>query len=155
MDIFEINNVKLSVEEDNDFMAKYGIPKGLPCAIISLPLLKGFDGHVSVSAGFFRLSEESQQTMLTHEAGHAACGHLLIETPTDGLLINADIEAEADAWADAVLGAGVFDKFIAENRSYVIAKIGDALTPDILASIDQDCEQRIAKRLEWIAKNKM
>lgn len=154
MNIFEVNNIKLSVKEDNEFIAKYGIPKGFPCALISLPLLKGFDGHVSVTSGFFCLSEESQKTMLTHEAGHAACGHLLLDVPTDGLLINADIEAEADAWADSVLGIGAFDKFIEEQRLFLLAKGGDKLTPDLIEKINEECRVRTSNRLAWIAKNR-
>lgn len=154
MDTFEINNIKLTVKEDNEFIAKYGIPKGFPCAVITLPLLNGFDGHVSVTSGFFSLSEESQKTMLTHEAGHAACGHLLIDVPPDGLLINADIEAEADAWADSVLGDGAFDKFIKEHRLFLLEKGGDKLTPELIEKINVEFRVRTSNRLAWIAKNR-
>lgn len=154
MDFFEVNNIKLSVKEDNEFIAQYGIPKGLPCAVVSLSTMEGFDGDVRVTSGFYRLSEESQRTMLTHEAGHVACGHLQqIPEGFEGLVDNSIMEAEADAWADSILGNGAFDKFIEENRQYLIFKIGDALTPELIENINSECEARIANRKAWIAKN--
>lgn len=154
MNTFTVNDIKLTVKEDNEFLKQYGLPKAFPCALVCLTTKPGFDGQVYVSSAFFNLTEESQQTLLTHEAGHVACKHLEIEC--DGLLIDDNIEAEADAWADSVLGEGAFDKFIDEQEHYLINHLKEKgkLTQEVEDAIKADCAKRKRIRLEWIAKHK-
>lgn len=154
MKTFTVKDIILAVKEDNEFLKQYGLPKALPCALVSLTTEPGFDGQVYVSSAFFNLSEESQKTILTHEAGHIACNHL--EIACDGLLINEDVEAEADAWADNVLGEGTFDKFIDEQELYLINLLLEKgnLTQETEAAIRNDCAKRKRNRIEWIAKHK-
>lgn len=155
MNIFEVNNIKLSVMEDNEFMAKHGTPRGIPSALLSLSKTPEYDGVVRVTKAFFRLSEESQKAVLLHEAGHIACGHLNnLPEDFDGLVVNPDFEAEADVWADNILGEGAFDKFIEECRQVVIAKLGEHATPDLIEKINEECRVRTANRKAWIAKNR-
>lgn len=155
MEIFEVNNIRLSVREDNEFMAKHGIPRGIPSALLSLSKIPEYDGDVRVTKAFYRLSLESQKAVLMHEAGHIACGHLKqVPDDFDGLIANPEFEAEADAWADDILGDGAFDKFIEECRQVIIAKLGEHATPELIEKINEECRLRTSNRLAWIAKNR-
>lgn len=151
MHVFEIEGIRLNVVEDNDTFLAFGVD-GVqhPAAAVSKAQLDGFNGHVIVTSAFFKLTAATQNALLTHEAGHVACGHLdLVEAQTENLLINSQLEAEADAWATVRVG-NAFDVAVMECSNYVATVY--AVSDDIAELFIKETNERIALRDAWMAK---
>lgn len=151
MFLFEVEGIRLHVVKDDETFLAFGV-NGIqhPAAAVSKTQLDGFNGHVIVTSAFFNLTEATQTALLTHEAGHVACGHLdLVEAQTENLLINAQLEAEADAWATVRVG-NAFDVAVMECSEYV-ARVY-AVSDDIAELFVKETNERIALRDAWMAK---
>lgn len=151
MFLFETSGLKIQVIEDNESMKSVGVPDFIPSAAVDSCNIEGIDAIVIVTEAFFKLTKESQQVILFHEAGHVACGHLeLDEAKTDDLVINEELEAEADAWAVNQIGVAAFDAALYECGKL----IADAVNADetVKAGINESLEKRIALRNAWMAK---
>lgn len=117
---FEVRGINLFVEVDNDAFTCVGIPSVLPSAMVVDPSKynrTGFSGHVFVTEAFMRLPEIFRRIALTHEAGHVACGHLILPevkmaAAESSAVTSAQLEAEADHWAAGVVGHGMYDAML-------------------------------------------
>lgn len=151
MFLFETSGLKIKVIEDNETMKSVGVPEFIPSAAVDGSNVDGIDAVVIVTEAFFKLSKESQQAILFHEAGHVACGHLkLDEAKTSDLVINDQLEAEADAWAVNQTSVAAFDAALYEcGRAIAAAISADEV---VKQSLNESIERRIALRNAWMAK---
>lgn len=151
MFLFETSGLKIQVIEDNEKMKSMGVPEFIPAAAVDSTDIASLDGIVYVTSAFFNLSKESQQVILFHEAGHVACGHLkLDEAKTSDLVINDQLEAEADAWAVNQTSVAAFDAALYECGKLIAIAISADET--VKQAIAESLEKRIALRNAWMAK---
>lgn len=142
---FLCKGLLLLVVTNNDKMAEFGIPSWMPSAVCDRSNNPVYQGTVYVTDGFWKLTKEAQDVLLTHEAGHVACGHLDLEIcQSDELVINDQLEAEADAWAVSVVSEEKFDAAIRECGELIIRTINaDEVTVGL---INQSIDKRISDR---------
>lgn len=141
---FSIGDITLSFKVDNAKMESYGIPGWMPSVVVDKTTEAGFAGAVTATSAFMKLSEEARNALLTHEAGHVACGHLEL-TNTDELVINAQLEAEADDWACSQIGDAAFDWAMDE----AVEMIKTMVPVEYHDSIEKDVAARRAARLNY------
>ena len=151
MFLFETSGLTIQVIEDNTKMGSLGVPEYIPSAAVDSTDIKGIDAVVYVTSAFFKLTLPSQQVILFHEAGHVACGHLeLDEAKTSDLVINDDLEAEADTWAVTKSSIAAFDAALYECGEIIAVAINaDEVTK---RAIEESLEKRIALRDAWMTK---
>lgn len=149
---FSTNNIMVIVVEDNDKMETLGIPSWMPSAVCDRSDADNYNAVVSVTTAFFKLSKASQDAFLTHECGHAALGHLDLDICQGvDLVVNEELEAQADAWAVSVIGQDSFDAAIRECGELIIKTINADIQTEMM--ISQDIQKRINLRNEWIERN--
>lgn len=143
MNTFSINGVTCEIIISDEMMQEVGVPYGFPAAMLDYAhkgVIGNTDGLIVVPSVFAELPEEVQFCMKVHEAGHAALKHLekCIGAENE-LVIDAVIEAEADAWAARTIGV---DRFVAGMYGYLefcMTRYG----------IDKDSVQGIQGKAEW------
>jgi Zn-dependent protease with chaperone function len=142
---FLCKGLVLLVVTNNDKMGEFGIPSWMPSAVCDRSDNSAYQGKVYVTDGFWQLPETVQSVLLTHEAGHVACGHLDLEVcQGDDLVINEVLEAQADAWAVAVVSEEKFDAALRECGELIARTINaDEAT---IALINESIEKRISDR---------
>lgn len=142
---FEVAGFKIGVVVDDAKLATYGIHAFIPSAVVDRTVIAGIDGIVYTTSAFNELSDNTRRALLTHEVGHIACGHLDLDIcEGEGLVINDQIEAEADAWAVARVGMVTFDRAVMECGNMLAATLNaDTATK---AAITAAVAKRIADR---------
>lgn len=148
--LFEVNGVSLTVTVSDQQMKTYGIYPFQPSAVVLET------GEVFTTTAFTKLSSVTQYALLTHEAGHIACGHLKKYAGSTELVIDPSIEAEADAWASAIVGETAFDEAITECLDLTISEIeslGYVFPAEEILSLENEMHIRIKNRKEVMEKN--
>lgn len=146
MNSFSYGELSVKVVLSNEAAAKYKIPAFIPCAFMDTDE----DGNhfIVVTDGFYALTEQTQKCILTHELGHLSLGHMT-DTPKDEMVMNAQIEAEADAWASYIVGKEEFEKAVYESAAVTLDQLGNNginLTPEIRTAVRAEANKRIADR---------
>lgn len=149
---FTVKGYILTVETDNAAFEKFDVPSIVPAAMVDRPIRPETNGHVVVTSSFESLSKSTREILLTHEAAHVACNHL--EGVGSELVINPQIEAEADAWACDIVGANAFDRACTEAIEVLCSKLISLDLGEHVAGVKHGLEERKRIRLEWISNNR-
>lgn len=143
MNTFSINGVTCEIIVSDEMMQEVGVPYGYPAAMLDYAhkgVIGNTDGLIVVPSVFAELPEEVQFCMKVHEAGHAALKHLEKCVGAENeLVIDAKIEAEADAWAARTIGVERFEAGMIGYMEFCMTRYG----------IESDSTQGIMGIEEW------
>lgn len=148
MNTFNIAGVSLLIIADDGVLSGYGVPEWMPAACVDTCSDSCFDGEVRVTPGFLTLSKEHQNALLTHEAAHVACGHLIAHPQKGEVVVDERLEAEADAWAIARVGYETFKDACYGICSVITSKMGNQYSHLVRGEV----EDRLAKATAFAKK---
>ena len=151
MNTFTANGFTAQVITDDDAFSKYDVPGCVPAAMLDKK-----PGDLSpvifITTGFAELSSPTRNAILTHEIGHIACGHLDQFGGSEELIDNADIEAQADAWAACIVGGEAIDLALEETLTRTIAIIGEwsPIPAEVVDELKEDMLNRRNLRQKYM-----
>ena len=146
---FIVKGITLNVIADDGILQNHGVPDWAPSAVVDAKAGE-MTGIVRVTKGFLEMDKKFQEILLTHEAGHIACNHFEINHPTDKIVENDRLEAEADAWAIQELGYEEYASVFTHVTGIILAKLE---FPSVYKTmLEQENQQRLARALAVLNK---
>ena len=149
MNTFSVNGITLNIEVNDDFFESIMGELKAPSAMLMSN--EGDVGLVYIPSCFLELDKETQEILLTHEAGHVALRHIErltaenVDCSGETVVINAKIEAEADAWASKVVGyEALVNAYRTMTKAVVAAYTG--LVAD-LSAVEEAVEIELTARI--------
>lgn len=146
---FIIKGITLNVIPDDGILENHGVPEWAPSAVVDAKAGE-MTGTVRVTKGFLEMDKKFQEILLTHEAGHIACGHFAEDHPTDKIVENDRLEAEADAWAIQELGYEQYASVFTHVMGIILAKL--EFPAFYKSMLEEETEQRLARAVAVVNK---